>query len=468
MKSKTHRLILTTLLFMALIFSTGISASQAYAAKIKKSGITLTVGKSKTLKTGVSGKVSTWSSSNKKIATVDKNGKVKAVKAGKATITAKHSNKNSYTFAITVKNADATATSIETSTVDGGDFYPGANDQKIFFTLDKKSTAVKLSILDDEDKTVFTKTFSTISAKKEKSYNWNGKNSKGKYVPEGLYKIRIAAGSIKTDSDYFKVYVRNPFDDGVGSKDNPYEISTIKQFELIGQYNGRYFKQTKDLDFEYGIAKSFFTNDLPFTGSYNGDGNKISNITLESSLFIAIGSEGSLENINIVNATMNTTGKFNGILVGENNGTIDSCNVDGFANGDSGTALIAGINNNLVKNCTTSGSAKATMKVYSYSNGYGAGGIVSYNSKTGRILSSSSNAQVGSVNNGNSSHYTGGIVGVNDGIVIDCNSDVSFFVSSNWYKAGGVAGRNTSKIQNSYYTGNYNVNIACENEGVIE
>lgn len=65
------------------------SSKKTNKAKLSKTSLTLLKGKSKTLKlSGVSGTV-TWSSSDKAVATVNKNGKVTAVAKGKATITAK-------------------------------------------------------------------------------------------------------------------------------------------------------------------------------------------------------------------------------------------------------------------------------------------------------------------------------------------------------------------------------------------
>lgn len=480
MKTKLHKLvwkkIFTALLFTVLITSTGISATLANAATIKKSGVTLTVGNSKTLKTGVSGKVTSWRSSNKKVASVDKNGKVKAVKAGKTTITAKHSNKNSYTFAITVKNANATATSIVSSTVGGGDFYPGVNNQKISFTLDKKSTAVKLSILDDEDKSVFTKTFATISAKKEKSYNWDGKNSKGKYVPEGLYKIRITAGSIKTDSDYFKVYLKTPFDGGVGSEDSPYEISTIKQFELVGQYNGKNFIQTNDLDFEYDSIKSFFTVDNPFTGGYDGNGKSISNFNLSSSLFTVISSDAVLKNIDLVNGILNAQDDiYSGLLCGTNYGKIENCNIsEGSVVGMGGISLLVGWNEGSIKKCSTGGTIKASGRTAGAKmNGEGSGGIASHNGKEGKIISCSSSANITDNYTNSNWSYTGGITALNEGTIVSCvatgtienNSKISWV--RNTHYTGGISGKNTSTIQDCYYTGSSSVDLVGLNEGII-
>lgn len=71
---------------------------------LNKTSLTLIATQKETLKlNNVSGKV-TWSSGNKKVATVDKNGKVKAVKAGKTTIKAK-AGKTTYRCSLTIKSS---------------------------------------------------------------------------------------------------------------------------------------------------------------------------------------------------------------------------------------------------------------------------------------------------------------------------------------------------------------------------
>ena len=76
-------------------FMTGVTNVQAAtkSPKLNRTSLTLTVGKSKKL-TVRNGKNVKWSSSNKAVATVSKNGTVKAKKVGKATIRAKVSGKN--------------------------------------------------------------------------------------------------------------------------------------------------------------------------------------------------------------------------------------------------------------------------------------------------------------------------------------------------------------------------------------
>ena len=79
--------------------------TEVHAAKIKlnKTKLSLYVKKTATLKVNGTKKKAKWSSSSKKVATVSNKGKVTAVKAGKATITAKIGKKK-YKCTVTVKN----------------------------------------------------------------------------------------------------------------------------------------------------------------------------------------------------------------------------------------------------------------------------------------------------------------------------------------------------------------------------
>lgn len=99
---------------LAAAVAVGVVAAPATASaatpRLSRTRVTLTVGKSTTLKlnNAPKGKAITWSSSKKAVATVTKKGRVTAKKAGNATITAKVSQKK-YTCKVTVKAKAAPA-----------------------------------------------------------------------------------------------------------------------------------------------------------------------------------------------------------------------------------------------------------------------------------------------------------------------------------------------------------------------
>ncbi|MCM1159896.1 MAG: Ig-like domain-containing protein [Roseburia sp.] len=89
------------LISFAMLLILLMPATAEAKAKLNKKSITLDAGKSTKLKlTGTKKKV-TWSSSNKKIATVSFSGKVKAKSEGTVTIRAK-AGKNTYKCKVTV------------------------------------------------------------------------------------------------------------------------------------------------------------------------------------------------------------------------------------------------------------------------------------------------------------------------------------------------------------------------------
>ncbi len=104
MKKRRVVKIFTWILVLSLMTGTmaPISASAAKKPKLNKKKVTLTVGSSTKLKLKNAKKKIKWSSSNKKVVTVNKKGKVKAINTGNAKITAKCAGKK-YTCKVVVK-----------------------------------------------------------------------------------------------------------------------------------------------------------------------------------------------------------------------------------------------------------------------------------------------------------------------------------------------------------------------------
>ena len=91
------------LLTLIIVFTMSFPIrTEAASVGINKTSITLYEGKSTKLKMVGTSKKATWTSSNRKIATVDEKGKVTAVKAGRVKINVKVNGKK-YTCKVTVK-----------------------------------------------------------------------------------------------------------------------------------------------------------------------------------------------------------------------------------------------------------------------------------------------------------------------------------------------------------------------------
>lgn len=81
---------------------TANAASKVKITNVSTSTLTITKGSSKQLKAKAGGKKITWASSNKKVVSVSKKGKIKGLKKGKATITAKAKNRKKATIKVIV------------------------------------------------------------------------------------------------------------------------------------------------------------------------------------------------------------------------------------------------------------------------------------------------------------------------------------------------------------------------------
>ena len=175
----------------------------------------------------------------------------------------------------------------------------------------------------------------------------------------------------------------------------------------------------------------------PFTGSFNGNGYKISNFKISSTTNQYVGlfgyCKGSIANLGVENFTINVSSSastYAGGLVGYNNGgTISNC----YANGN---VTVTYNNSTDYKNCY-------------------AGGLIGYNN--GTISNSYANCVIkGTTNSGYNDSYAGGLTAYNSssGTIEKCYAlgtlrAESTHTMSEAY-AGGLAAYNTGKIQNCY------------------
>jgi len=158
--------------------------------------------------------------------------------------------------------------------------------------------------------------------------------------------------------------------------------------------------------------------DPPFTGTFDGQGHKIRDLSINLpgigyvGLFSILGEGGRIEDVGVVNADVNSTA-YIGCLVGINLGT--------------------------VSNSYSTGSVRATLF---------AGGLVGYNQ--GTVSNSYSAANVASDNG------AGGLAGGNSGTV--SNSYATGGVAG-WESAGGLVGTNNGTVVNCYSVGNVTGNV---------
>lgn len=113
---------------------------EATSLKLSKNKVTLSLGETFTLKVNGTKKKVTWTSSNKAIATVNRNGKVIAKKAGSAVITAKV-NKKKFNCKITVKEPSISRKTISLKVGSSATLKMNGAKVKVTWSTSNKSVA---------------------------------------------------------------------------------------------------------------------------------------------------------------------------------------------------------------------------------------------------------------------------------------------------------------------------------------
>ena len=215
-------------------------------------------------------------------------------------------------------------------------------------------------------------------------------------------------------------------------------------FALIGDY---------DASADGTYASSPITD---FSGSFNGLGNAISNLTVAQTtgvpkenhkdlgLFAVVESGSSASSLELYNINILASGErhYAGALAGENEGMIFNVNISGQVTAGNRQSLAGGLigyNGGTIDFSHTSGEVSVGTQS-------GAGGLVGYNE--GSIVNSYATGFV----NGGSQSVTGGAVGSNQSLVSGVFATGSVSGSS----AGGLVGSNSFSITNSYATGSVN------------
>ena len=111
----------------------------------------------------------------------------------------------------------------------------------------------------------------------------------------GLFSVSISAVVYKTNMNKEQNGIINvqAYGGGDGSSGNPYLINNISHFNelanycnssVLNNYYGKYFKLTKDLDFEgQTFTPVAYGTGNEFSGIFDGDGHTISNVSINIS-----------------------------------------------------------------------------------------------------------------------------------------------------------------------------------------
>jgi len=281
-------------------------------------------------------------------------------------------------------------------------------------------------------------------------------------------KVRVAVGVVALLAVVGGAYL-------VFAGQEPVEISNAEELQQIRESPSGNYVLVDDIDL------SHIDNFEPiggFTGTFDGNGHTISNLTIDSPetdrvglfdtvgdntrLFGLVGSEGEIKNISLRGVDV-TGGNNVGGLVGLNRGMVTDSSAEGEVSGNERIGGLVGSNHDMIHRSGAEVSVTGERWV---------GGLVgvSENPDAPNIISMS--YATGDVSGGDTAGVTGGLVGANIGEVRSsyATGDVSG-------GGGGLAGYNVPNegggiIRNSYATGNVTGDggggLVAGNDGVDE
>ncbi len=263
---------------------------------------------------------------------------------------------------------------------------------------------------------------------------------------------------------------------GNGSESEPYLITSLHEFDSF-VFNKDYWaesvyvKLTTDLDLDPAnpgrstypsaviardTSNKVFYQGTAYSGIFNGTGHKISNLTINSSkneddyigLFGKLGFSAQVNNLTIENANVisGIRAYYIGILAGENNAVISNCSTSGSVTSSYGADHIGGLcginNNGQIDYCQSSAIVTGAI------NSVPVGGLVGENAN-GTI---SNSHFLGTVSGTNS---VGGLCGINSDSTIENSYNLGNIVGSDYAASiGGLCGYNEwSEISGCYSNG---------------
>ncbi|MCC3356112.1 GLUG motif-containing protein [Bacillus sp. REN16] len=183
--------------------------------------------------------------------------------------------------------------------------------------------------------------------------------------------------------------------DGEGTAENPYKLDSISDFEKIHYYPDKHYELTADIVGKNDVLTAIGSDGTPFTGVFDGKGHTITGVKMASpsgaGLFSVNG--GTIKNLAVLNADINSGTNDAGILVDLNNGTIENSYTTGSITGLSNVGGLVGYSNGVIRNSYSTATVKANAKQ--------AGGLVGITNRgsltenvyaTGSVTAGSSNA----------------------------------------------------------------------------
>jgi hypothetical protein len=242
---------------------------------------------------------------------------------------------------------------------------------------------------------------------------------------------------------------------GSGTAGDPYKISTVADWTnlAIDPNNwDKHFIVLNDIDFS-GINLTPVARDTdatktgyqgtPFTGILDGAGYALLNVVISLpandyvGLFGLIISPGEIRNIGVENATI--TGKSRvGVVTASTSGTLLRCHASGIAAGSDCVGMLVGINNGMIDSCYVTGQTKGGLGSI--------GMLIGGNTTNGVVRRCYATGEVEAVNG----ISVGGLIGVNQGGSIASCYSTAAVTGGSW--VGGLIGSNRSGLVDSCYS----------------
>ena len=179
----------------------------------------------------------------------------------------------------------------------------------------------------------------------------------------------------------------------------------------------------------------------PFTGTFDGNGHKVSGLTLNRTgeenvgLFGYVGPDGTVTNLNVEDVGVTGGDSVGGIVGYNNKGTVRRSHAEGNVDGVGSVGGIVGRNLGVVT------ESHASVEVSGEDN---VGGVAGRNAGVGEV---SESYATGSATGGT---VVGGVVGSNGGDITDSYAMVDVEGDST---LGGLAGFNVGVVRRAYSTG---------------
>lgn len=247
-----------------------------------------------------------------------------------------------------------------------------------------------------------------------------------------------------------------------------YQVSTPAHFQWIKDANDSgsnaqwtySYVQTANIDMAACTWSSVIASGSEFSGTFDGSGFTISNLTLSGAtnsnngigVFARVGTTATIRETHLRNVTLTTSDSNVGLLVGALTGTLQQSSAAGSLTGGGNLGGLVGNNGGVIED------SWADVTVNDPSSGT-SGGLVGVNGIGGTVGAIRRSFSTGIVLATGAGSRSGGLVGWNasGSIISDSYATGSVTGGSN---AGGLVGDNRSSVSRSYATGSVSASTA--------